>query len=186
MADTITTNLSMTEPEVGASSDTWGTKLNANFGILDALWAGIGATPFGTAATKAVAVFLQGANNLSDVADPAASRANLGAEPAGALLGVNSQSGSYTLVLADAGKVVEMNATSALQLAVPPDTSVAFPVNTRVDLVQLNTGQLMVVAGAGVTLRSFGGKTKLTGQYSGASLYKRGANDWVLIGDLTS
>jgi len=98
----------------------------------------------------------------------------------------NAQTGTtYTLVAADAGKMVTLTNASAITLTIPTNASVAFPVNTRIDLLQYGAGQV-TVGGAGVTINSSGAKLKLTGQYSGASLWKKATDTWVLIGDLAS
>jgi hypothetical protein len=98
----------------------------------------------------------------------------------------NAQTGTaYTLLLSDAGKLVTFNNAAAITLTIPTNASVAFPTGTRIDLLQYGAGQV-TVGGAGVTIRSSGSKLKLAGQYSGATLWKKGTNEWVLIGDIAT
>lgn len=120
-------------------------------------------------------------------ADAAAQRALISAEKLGERTGINTQTGTtYTLVLGDKGKVVEMNNAAANTLTVPPNSSVAFPVNSWLDLRQLGAGQTTIAAGAGVTIRSNGAKLKLTGQYAGATLTKRATDEWTIDGNLSA
>ena len=99
----------------------------------------------------------------------------------------NAQTGTtYTLVLADAGKLVEMNNASANTLTVPPNSSVAFPVGTQILVIQTGAGQTTLAAGAGVTINSKDGNLKLSAQWCAATLIKRATDSWVLAGDLTA
>jgi hypothetical protein len=97
----------------------------------------------------------------------------------------NAQSSSYTLVLSDAGKMVEVSNASANTLTVPPNSSVAFPVGTIIDILQTGAGQTTITAGSGVTINSAIG-LKMRAQWSPASLIKRATDTWVALGDLSA
>jgi hypothetical protein len=97
---------------------------------------------------------------------------------------ISAQTANYTLVLADANKVVEMDNGSARTITVPPNASVAFPTGTIVEVYQAGAGVVSIAPGAGVTIRSQGSLLDLDGQYATASLRKRATNEWVLTGEL--
>lgn len=98
----------------------------------------------------------------------------------------NTQTVAYTLALTDNSKLVEINNAGAVNLTIPPNSSVAFPIGTQILIAQYGAGQITVVPDTGVTLRSSGGKTKTSAQYSMATLIKRGTNEWYLAGDITT
>jgi hypothetical protein len=99
---------------------------------------------------------------------------------------LNKEAASYTLLLTDAHNYVEMEVSSANVLTIPTNATVAFPIGTEIRVTQLGTGQTTITPDAGVTLRSISGKDKTTGQYSVATLFKRGLNEWYLFGDITT
>ena len=102
-------------------------------------------------------------------------------------LAINAQTGTtYTLVLADQTKIVEMNNASANTLTVPPNSSVAYPTGTQIIVLQTGAGQTSIAAGSGVTINSASSKLKITGQWSACTLIKRATNIWVLVGDIAT
>jgi hypothetical protein len=98
----------------------------------------------------------------------------------------NAQTDSYTLVLADARKTVTINKATAVNLTVPPNADVAFPIGTKIPVEQLGAGQITFVAGTGVTINSLAGNLKISGQYGAAVLTKHATNVWTLSGNLAA
>ena len=98
----------------------------------------------------------------------------------------NSLTGTLNyLVAADAGKIVEINNSSAISLVIPTNSTVPFPIGTQITILQTGTGQITVSGPSGGTLNATPG-TKLRAQWSSATLLKRATDTWVLMGDLTA
>lgn len=103
---------------------------------------------------------------------------------AGYNIDFNPQTGtSYTLVLADAGKLVSLTNASSITLTIPSNAAVDFNIGDQINLYQGGTGQVTVAGAAGVTLRSQGSKTKMFGQYALATLLQVATDEWVLLGN---
>ena len=110
-------------------------------------------------------------------------------------LATNAQSGgTYTLVLADKGKLIELSNGSANAVTIPLNSSVAFPVGTQITVLQTGSGVSQINVAAGVTLNATPQGTanvaKFRAQWSSITLIKRanGANldTWVAVGDITA
>jgi hypothetical protein len=131
------------------------------------------------------AVGLGNVDNTSDANKPVSTATQTALDAkTNKLVVANRQTASYTLVLSDADKLVEMNVGSANNLTVPLNSSVAFSTGTQILLAQYGAGQTTIVATSGVTIRSNGAKLKLNAQYSGATLVKIAENEWYLFGDI--
>ncbi len=98
----------------------------------------------------------------------------------------NAQTGTtYTLVSADAGKIVEVSNASAITVTIPTNASVPYAIGTQITILQTGAGQITIADPSGGTLNATPGK-KLRAQWSSATLLKRGTDTWVLMGDLTA
>jgi collagen type VII alpha len=96
----------------------------------------------------------------------------------------DTQTASFTFVLADKHRAKVINATGATTATIPPNSSVAYPLWTILTLYNKNTGQSTWTAGAGVTLRTAHG-AKTNGQYTISMATQVATDEWVISGDTT-
>jgi hypothetical protein len=97
---------------------------------------------------------------------------------------------SHNLELSDAGRTIQMNATGANTVAIPPNSIVPFPIGTQIAFVQIGLGQTSFASlgtgAATVEILSKNSNRRISSRYSPATLIKRDTNTWILIGDLTA
>ena len=89
------------------------------------------------------------------------------------------------LGLANSEGVVISTAALITDARIPTNAGAAFPIGTKVTIIQEGTGQVTIVPTAGVTLNSEGGKTKTAAQYSVAHVVKTATDTWYAYGNLT-
>ena len=106
-------------------------------------------------------------------------------------LTLNAQTGTtYTFVLGDNGQLVTASNASAQTYSIPTNASVAFPVGTQINIIQIGAGQVTIqaVTSGTTTVASTGGTAtapKLRAQYSSATLIKAATDLWYVAGDIS-
>jgi hypothetical protein len=101
-------------------------------------------------------------------------------------LSFNAQTGTtYTLVIADLGKLVTLSNASGITLTVPPSV---FTTGNVINIQQIGVGQVTLAQGVGVTITSTGATSsapKLRARYSAGSIICTASNTFTVIGDLS-
>lgn len=97
----------------------------------------------------------------------------------------NAQTGTtYTLVAADASKVMTASNAGAITITVPPSVYVAGDIIT---VAQIGAGQVTFAQGAGVTINSTGATAtapKIRVQYAASQVVCTASNTFLIVGDI--
>jgi hypothetical protein len=105
-------------------------------------------------------------------------------------LALNAQTGTtYTFALTDNGKLVTASNAAAQTYSIPTNASVAFPIGTQINLIQIGAGQVTVSAATpGTTTISSNAATpagpKCRNQFAALTCIKVATDLWYVIGDI--
>lgn len=90
----------------------------------------------------------------------------------------NTQTGTtYTFVLADGLKLTTASNASPVTLTIPPQSSVVWPNNTILRVVNYGAGAVTIAGGVGVTVTN---TAKTLAQFESAALIRTASNAWTL------
>lgn len=124
---------------------------------------------------------LDGTELVPVVKGGATQRATVAAVRAG-LLSTRSVTGSYTLVAADAGMVLEVSSAFAVTITLPANV---LPAGSVVEVVRMGAGAVTLAAGSGATVVAMDG-LGIEGQYGAVRVRARTATAFHVSGDLVA
>ena len=97
---------------------------------------------------------------------------------------INAQTDNYTLVLADAGKLITVTSGTAKTLTIPKNDTVDFAIGTKIAIIQGGAGTVTIAGATDVVIKSFEDAYDLAGEDAGCLIIKTGENEWRLEGNL--
>lgn len=176
--------------KIGNGSTAWNSLAYIGAGTVTSVTAGTGLsggtiTSSGTIAIDSTVATLTGTQTLTNktLTTPTLDDPKIN-------LAFNAQTGStYTAVLADNGKVVTMSNSSGNTFRLPTNASVAFPIGTQINVLQIGVGQTTInaVTSGTTTINSTGAAPAaplLRARYSAATCLKAGTDLWYVFGDI--
>jgi hypothetical protein len=96
---------------------------------------------------------------------------------AGIIVNENVKTANHTAQIADLGKVIAMNNTSAATVTIPNDSTTNFPIGSIVRICKIGSGGVTLAAAGGVTLSKVG----TFGDFEELYIRKRAANTWIVV-----
>jgi hypothetical protein len=172
--------------KIGNGSTAWNSLGYTGAGTVTSITAGTGLsggaiTSSGTIAIDSTVATLTGTQTLTNktLTDPKIN------------LAFDAQTGTtYTTVLDDNGQIVTMNNASANTLSIPTNASVAYPIGTQINVLQIGAGQTTIQAvTSGTTSILSTGTTaaapKIRARYGMATCIKAGTDLWYVVGDIS-
>lgn len=93
-----------------------------------------------------------------------------------------------TLSLTDISTLQQIDSTNTITITIPLNSTVAFPIDTTIGIIQWNTGSVVIEEALGITMVSINGLTswKISEKYGIAVLRKMATNTWLISGDIIS
>jgi hypothetical protein len=170
--------------KIGNGSTAWNSLAYLGAGTVTSITAGTGLsggtiTTSGTVAIDSTVATLTGTQTLT----------NKTLTDAKVNLAFDAETASYTAVLANNSQVVTMDNASANTFSIPTNASVAFPIGTQINVLQIGAGQttIQAVTSGTTTIQSTGASAaapKLRARYSAATCLKAGTDLWYVFGDI--
>jgi hypothetical protein len=172
--------------KIGNGSTAWNSLAYTGAGTVTSITAGTGLsggaiTSSGTIAIDSTVVTLTGSQTLTNktLTDPKIN------------LAFDAQTGTtYTTVLDDNGQVVTMNNASANTLSIPTNASVAYPIGTQINVLQIGAGQTTIQAVTSGTTSilstaATAAAPKIRARYGMATCIKAATDTWYVVGDIS-
>jgi hypothetical protein len=98
---------------------------------------------------------------------------------------VAEKTAAYTFASGDQNDLIQLNGT--FTVSIPTDATFNFAIGTQINILNVGSGTITVAAVTpGTTTLNGTPGLKLRAQWSSATLIKRAANTWVILGDLSA